>query len=296
MSAAAGFASLSGMSEAMRISVILPAAGRSRRFGEGRSSKLEADLAGRAVLVRAVELFSGRPEVVQLIVAAPPGELDAFKFKWGDKLGFLGATVVAGGTVERWETVRNALAAVAEDATHVAVHDAARPLADGAMIDRVFAAAATHDAVIPAMAVSQTLKRVEAQPVQRDEQADPLDAILGSAGKPVTEAWRVVETVSRDGLWAVQTPQVFERALLQRAYAAIESGAIATEAITDDAGLVEALGEEVVVVEGDALNLKVTRPDDLKLAGAIVQVRRGKAAGALGPKRKFPTWAESDEY
>jgi 2-C-methyl-D-erythritol 4-phosphate cytidylyltransferase len=283
----------------MKIAVILPAAGRSRRFGSA-GSKLEASLSGRAVMLRAVELFSGRAAVEQIIVAAPPDELDTFKFKWSDKLAMLGATVVAGGTIERWETVRNALAALNDDITHVAVHDAARPVTDPAMIDRVFEAAGKHNAVIPALPVSSTLKRVDAEPLADSEAHDPLDAILGSAGKATLNVHRVVETVPREGLWIAQTPQVFERKLLQRAYDQIASlsggGGVDTSNITDDAGLIEALGERVVAVAGDALNVKITVPEDLKFAELVQSLRTGEAArDALGPKRKHATWAQMDD-
>ncbi len=287
------------MANVSNIAVILPAAGRGRRFGDagGSKPKLEVDLAGKPVLLHAVELFTGRPEVGQVLVAVDPDQVDAFKFKWGDKLGFLGVTVVPGGKTERWETVLKAMEQVRADASHVAVHDAARPITDGRTIDRVLAAAATFDAVIPAVPVSSTLKRTESEPAAAGEsEPDPLDAILGSAGKTAVPGHRVVETVSRENLWMVQTPQVFERGLLQRAYEQITSGRVETAQITDDAGLIESLGEPVHIVEGDPLNVKITVPEDVALAAAILALRSGRQAGEqLGPKRKFPTWAEMDE-
>jgi 2-C-methyl-D-erythritol 4-phosphate cytidylyltransferase len=284
----------------LSIAVIIPAAGQSKRFnattsaGE-KASKLTAEIGRKAVLVRTAELFSGRPQVKQLIVAADPDDLDTFKFRWADKLSFMGAKIVAGGRRERWETVLNALGAVEVGITHVAVHDAARPVADAAMIDRVLEAAAKYPAVIPAVPVSSTLQRVEAAAV-KDDTADPLDAILGSAGKKVLAVHRVVETVPREGLWMVQTPQVFELGLLRRAYEQITSGKLEPTGITDDAMLVERLGEEVVAVEGDAMNIKITVPDDLQFAEAVLAMRSGKSpADPLGPKRKHPTWAQMDE-
>jgi 2-C-methyl-D-erythritol 4-phosphate cytidylyltransferase len=178
----------------------------------------------------------------------------------------------------------------------VAVHDAARPLTDAAAIDRVFAAAARFDAVVPAVPVSSTLKRTEASKADVTEEADPLDAILGSAGKETVDAWPIVETVRRDALWLAQTPQTFRRALLEEAYARLGSGQIASDAVTDDAMLIEAMGRPVHVVEGDPLNVKITAPADLQLAEAILSMGRGQPArDALGPKRKFPTWAEADD-
>lgn len=278
----------------MKIAVILPAAGNSTRFG--KQNKLETDLAGRAVLVRAIELFANRPTVGQTIVAVNPDQIETFKFKWADKLGFLGVKVVPGGTVERWETVRNALAKVDDDITHIAVHDAARPVTDSAVIDQVFEAAKRFDAVVPGVPVNATIKRADAAIAKPDEDDDPLDAILGSAGKTVVEARRVIETVPRANLHLVQTPQVFERTLLERAYAMTTAKDFDGSAITDDAGLVEALGEPVHLVPGDPLNVKITVPDDVAFAAAVLAMRTGETSGdALGAKRKFPTWAEMDD-
>lgn len=279
------------------MSVILPAAGRGARFAEGggKGRKLEAELGGKAVLMRSVELFTGRPEVGEVIVAVAPEELAGFKFKWGDKLGFLGVRVVAGGEAERWETVGRALGEVSGESTHVAVHDAARPVTATETIDRVFEAAGRWEAVAPGFAVSETLKLVSEAPAESEEEADPLDAILGSAGKREVRGYAVERTVSRRGLWAIQTPQVFEAGLLREAYGRIASGEVETGEITDDAGLVEAMGRTVHVVEGDGLNVKITRPGDLSFAAAVVGMREGGSSEGLGPKRKFPTWAESEE-
>jgi 2-C-methyl-D-erythritol 4-phosphate cytidylyltransferase len=289
----------------MKLAVIIPAAGVGRRFAEaadpfaagaaaGRqpaTSKIERDLAGRPVFLRSVELFLGRPVVAQVILAVNPDAVESFKFKWGDKLVFHGVDVVAGGRAERWETVLNALAAVKEGVTHVAVHDAARPLASAKLIDRVLEAAARHSAVIPALPVSNTLKRV----VEDDADApmaDPLDGILGGAGKEHVRTQRVVETVPRAGLVEVQTPQVFELNLFRRAYAQISDGRFDAGGVTDDASLIEALGEPVRVVEGEPANLKITRPQDLEIALAIVEKRRQSEAATVAKKRLF---ADDDE-
>ena len=109
----------------MKVAVIIPAAGASTRFDAG--DKLAADLGGRPLLLRTVEIFTRREEVGQIIVAGPPDGLDAFKERFGAGLGFHGVQLVEGGRDARWETVRNALAVVADNCTHVAIHDAARP-------------------------------------------------------------------------------------------------------------------------------------------------------------------------
>lgn len=260
----------------MKIAVIIPAAGFSRRYAEaaaleGPRSKLDEDLGGRPVLHRTVEIFTnydapGRT-LAPVIVAGPHEEaaFAEFRIRHGDKLALLGITLVRGGKTHRWETVKAALEAVPGDATHIAVHDAARPCAGEQLLDRLFDAAARHAAVAPGVDVTDTIKRVAAEPIDEDN-ADPLAAILG-AEKKGPGLREVEQTLDRANVVAVQTPQVFEAGLLRRAYAQDDLSS------TDDAGLVERLGERVVVVEGDAANIKITTPMDLKLARAILGVR-----------------------
>jgi 2-C-methyl-D-erythritol 4-phosphate cytidylyltransferase len=246
--------------------------------------------------MRAVELFTKREEVSQILVAVDPDAVDEFKIKWSDKLGFLGVKIVAGGRAERWETVQNALAAVGDDVTHVAVHDAARPVTDAAAIKRAFDAAREFAAAVLAVRASDTIKRAEAGATSPTKDDDPLDAILGDAGKETVEAYKVLQTVPRDDLWLIQTPQVFEAGLLRRAYQQIADGKIDPAAITDDAGLVEALDEPVYLVEGDPLNVKITEPSDLSFARVVLDMRSGRATSSEGgSQRKFPTWAEMDD-
>jgi 2-C-methyl-D-erythritol 4-phosphate cytidylyltransferase len=262
----------------VRVAVIIPAAGLSVRYqaAGGLRSKLDEELGGRPVLQRTVELFTKRDEVSQIVVVGP-GEDDAawgeFRDRHGDKLSLLGAEVIRGVGGERSDTVRAALERVREDATHVAVHDAARPATPPELIDRVLEAARSHPAVVPGVEVSDTLKRVGAE--AEGGGADPIDAILGGSPKA---AGRVVEaTVDRSGLVGVQTPQIFERGLLARAYAQDDQSS------TDDASLVERLGEPVVVVEGDPRNLKLTSPADLPVLRAIMGVR--ESSGRATHKR-----------
>lgn len=275
----------------MNIAVIFPAAGVGRRFFTterfaNAASKIEIQLADKPVFIRSIEAFRHRSDVSTMVLAVAPDRLDAFKLQYGDKLGFLGVKTVAGGTKERWETVLKAIETIDADVTHVAVHDAARPLTSPALIDRVFEAAEKHTAVIPGHPVAATLKRVEEVDAQ-DAEADPLDAILGGddAGKPTMR--RVVATVDRRDVVEVQTPQIFERKLLQRAYERLAAGDWADEPITDDAGLVERMGESVYVVEGEATNMKITRPEDLDLAELIARSRDQSTTAQLGAKRLF---------
>jgi len=260
----------------MKFAVILPAAGASSRYaaGGGLRHKLDEDLGGKPVLQRTVELFTKfeprEGSIGAIIVAGPAGETDlaAFRERHGDRLGLLGATLVRGGVTHRWETVKAALAAVPADCTHIAVHDAARPCTSNELLERVFAAAVRHPAVIPAVDVPDTVKIVR-DTGERDTVNDPAAAILGlsTEGPAIRE---VTSTVPRAGMVLVQTPQVFERGLLTQAYAQADL------ASTDDAGLVERLATSgkvrarVVVVEGEARNVKITLPGDLLLARHIM--------------------------
>lgn len=218
--------------------VILPAAGRSSRFNDPWRKKVFIDLQGRPVWQRTAEAFVHRTDVVQTILCISPEDHAWFREKFAACLAFMNVEVVDGGA-ERADSVQNALARVRPDVDYVAVHDAARPLIAPAWIDAVFAAATQSGAALLATPIFSTVKRVES----------------GS----------VVETVDRTQLWTAQTPQVFARSLLEEAYAR-RAGFLAT----DEAQLVERIGVRSTIVEGSPLNIKITTPEDLRLAGAML--------------------------
>ncbi|MEE2908239.1 MAG: IspD/TarI family cytidylyltransferase [Planctomycetota bacterium] len=256
----------------MKVAVIIPAAGASTRFDAG--DKLAADLGGRPLLLRTVEIFTRREEVGQIIVAGPPDGLDGFKERFGAGLGFHGVQLIEGGRDARWETVRNALSAVAEDCTHVAIHDAARPLVSDEVLDRVFMAAGKLEAVVPVLAISSTLKEIDPDSgVDAGEGEDlVVDAILSGAGRMEVPANAIMGTVDRARFVMAQTPQVFTREVIVQAYAATE-----LDGVTDDAQVVERAGGSVHVVAGDATNIKITTTQDLRLASSLL--------GLAGPRR-----------
>ena len=257
----------------MELAVILPAAGRSTRFGE--RDKLSIDIEGRALLLRTVEAFARRDEVRTILIAGPvegTPEGDAFRTRFGPTLAFHGARIVDGRKTARWESVRNALAEVPDDATHVAVHDAARPNVGATFLSRMIDAATVCDAVAPALPIDDTVKRTEGDAVTLrpgDDDDALAGAILGDAGAVAIEAWAVKETVNREHLWRLQTPQIFRTELLRRAFAEVDP-----DGVTDDAGLVERLGEPVHLVMGDPANIKVTRESDVAMIATLM------AAGA----------------
>jgi len=242
----------------LRLCIILPAAGSGSRFGAA-ISKVEFTLGGKPVFAHSLETLLGFAEVAQAIVCVPPARLDTFA---RDHAGHgvmhdKRVKIIAGSSVERYDTIRLALAEVAPDITHIAVHDAARPLLPEALVVRLLEAARAHDAVIPVLPVADTLRRGTLE----EKEAQPLG-----------------EIVPRTGLLSVQTPQVFSRTLLGRAYANLPN--LDPKTVTDDAGLVEALGEKVFGVSGDPRNLKLTRPEDWEMLKAMELGGRVKAPGA----------------
>ena len=259
----------------MKLAVIIPAAGASTRYG-GVRSKIDEDLGGRPVLQRTVEIFTNLPEASVVVVAGPAADeaWGEFVVRHGDRLGLLGVAICRGGRDHRHESVKAALeflrsgpqAGAYGECTHVAVHDAARPGAPAEMLARILAAAEKHAAVIPGLDLPDTIKQVSAEAVA-DTRVDPLDAILGEFGKPKGGVRAVERTVPRERIVLVQTPQVFERGLFERMYAQADLTG------TDDAQLAERLGERVVVVEGDARNLKITRQSDLPLLRGMLNIR-----------------------
>lgn len=270
----------------MNTTVILPAAGLGSRFAVGdtaSASKIEFELAHKPVFLRTIELFHGRADVGQILLAVHPQRLDDFTFRWADQLGFLGVKLIPGGEAERWQTVQLALEHVADDATHIAVHDAARPCASSEMIERVFATAEKYGAAVPGMPMSDTVKR--AKEVPNHSESDPLNAIFGDEASPSASTHQITDTVPRDGLFRVQTPQVFERTLIAEAYAQLTPDNAA--GITDDASVAERAGHAVLLVEGDPLNLKLTHPADAELLEAVLRMREEKAAKQSAVKQLF---------
>jgi len=207
-----------------RTSAIVVAGGRGERFGAPKQFLT----AGGARLVDHAVAAAGSV-CDEVVVVLPAGET------WdGDAV----AAVVAGGE-SRSASVRAGLGAIAADADIVVVHDAARPLASAGLFELVIdAVRAGADGAVPGVEVSDTLKRVD------DD--------------------RVVGTVARDGLVAVQTPQAFRAAALRAAHRSDDDA-------TDDAALVEVGGGRVVVVAGDPRNIKVTTLADLAVVNALLE-------------------------
>jgi 2-C-methyl-D-erythritol 4-phosphate cytidylyltransferase len=243
-----------------QFSVIVPAAGKSSRFGDPKQKKIYAELQGRAVWLRAVEPFINRDDVSQIILAIAPEDRELFERRYRASVAFMNIQVIEGGA-ERCETVARALELVNAECEFVAIHDAARPCLSHRLVDAVFEAARSHGAALLAVPVADTIKRADADQ-------------FASA------------TVSRDGLYLAQTPQVFSLSLICKAYA--QRSRVPGE-VTDDCQLVEALGHRCAIVESSALNLKITTPFDLQLAAAVLPLLEE-------PKREAPAHPYSDEH
>jgi 2-C-methyl-D-erythritol 4-phosphate cytidylyltransferase len=197
--------------------------------GEGRrfgGPKAFLDLEGVPLLRRAAAPFA---RLADRVVVVRRADLE--------RAAMPGWKVVAGGARRR-DSVALGVAALDPGTAIVLVHDAARPLVTEALVDRVAAAARQHAAVVPVVPLHDTIKRVQ--------------------------AGRVLETLDRASLVAVQTPQAFRADLLRRALARTDADA------TDEAALVEALGETVATVPGDPRNVKITTPEDLPLIRALL--------------------------
>ena len=246
---------------ALKVAVLLPAAGSSSRF-KGKTKKQFCDIDGRAVFLRTVELFADRDDVSQVVMAIPAEDEELFKIKWEASLAFHGVKVIH-GAAERHKTVAKMLEQVKDDADLIALHDAVRPCVTKEQINAVFQAAAKTGAAILAQPLVGTIKQVS-----KDK--------------------NIVKTIDRRDLWEAQTPQVFKPDIIRKAHAQqdkIKAG------ITDDAQLVEALGIPVTIVNSTSSNIKITSNEDIAIAGAILKARpKPKPKGPTGPWAAEQGW------
>jgi 2-C-methyl-D-erythritol 4-phosphate cytidylyltransferase len=231
-----------------RTAVLVPAAGRGERLGPGTPKALR-ELAGVPMLVHAVHALAASPAVDLVVIAAPESEVEHVSGLIGRSTFAAEVSVVSGGAT-RQESVARALITLPQDVDIVLVHDAARPLVPVEMVTAVVASVREgHPCVIPCLPVTDTIKEVDSQNM-------------------------VVCTVDREVLRAVQTPQGFDRLVLQQVHAEADPD----NALTDDAGLVEAKGIPVHVIPGHAEALKITRPFDITIAEALIAKRRSSGS------------------
>jgi len=219
---------------------VLVAAGSGERFG-GKRPKAFANLAGRPLVAESIARLDASPWVEAIVVVAP-ADWEEPTILLAEELGAGSLRAVVTGGATRTDSVRTGLAEVPAEAAVVVVHDAARPLLSDEVLERVVTALGEEwDAAVPALPLADTVKRAEGE--------------------------AVAETVDRTGLHAAQTPQAFAADVLRRALAGAGDA-------TDCAGLVEAAGGRVRLVEGDRRLLKVTTPADLGFVETLLAAER----------------------
>lgn len=243
----------------MRVAAIIPAAGLGRRMRQA-VPKQYLQLADKPILAHTLEVFERLHEVDEITLVAQPAAMEFCQNQVITPYGFKKVFRLVPGGKERQDSVYNALKILHQhdDLELILVHDGVRPFVTPKEIRRVLAAARQHGAAILALPVQDTVKVVDQQK-------------------------NIKQTLDRRQLWLAQTPQVFQTAILWRAFIEAYSQGFYG---TDEASLVEALGLPVAVVPGSPFNIKVTTPEDLILAQAIYEIRQKlkkepKATGTL---------------
>ncbi len=220
----------------MRTVAIIVAGGSGTRFG-AEMPKQFLELGGRPILMRTIEAFlENGDNSFDVIVTLPQGQMDLWQ-QLCREYGFEVPHRVVDGGETRWHSVKNALDSIGaiDDVDIIAVHDGVRPLVSADVIDRVLGAARSDGAAIPVVTLNDSVRQIE-----------------GNCSS---------HALDRSMLRAVQTPQAFDARVLMDAYMQPFD-----PTFTDDASVVERAGHRVTLVEGDPINLKITRPMDLALA------------------------------
>ena len=213
-----------------------------------KTPKQFLSLGGLPLLVHSLRVLEVSGTISAIVLAVPKSEMDYCRKDIVSAYGIKKVRAVVEGGEERQDSVGRGLAAVGAEADIVLVHDAVRPFLTTDMVARVVEAAAKHGAAIAAIPMPDTVKRA------------------GSDGL-------IDETVDRKSLWLAQTPQAARRTLLQEAHRKAQEDGFRG---TDEAQLIERLGQRVALVDGSTENIKITRPEDLLIGEAILAGRRKK--------------------
>lgn len=223
---------------------IIAAAGQGKRMGS-KENKQYLPLLDRPILAHTLQAFQKHPHIHGIIVIAAPHEVYYCQEEIIKTFGFTKVLKVVAGGKERQDSIFRGLQELSQDCELVVVHDGARPLITPDIIDQALEAAALTGGAVVAVPVKDTIKRVD-------------------------ELGVIQETLVRSELWSIQTPQVFKKNLLIEAYEnAFAQGIYGT----DDASLVERLGEKIKVVKGSYENIKITTPEDMELAAIYLRGR-----------------------
>lgn len=224
----------------MSVGVVIPAAGQGKRMGT-KESKQFLLFHQKPIFLHTIEVFENHPEVDEIVVVVRETEIERTK-RLIKEHGIKKVSKVVAGGRERQESVFMGLKAITTDL--VLVHDAVRPFVTEKAITRLISEIRDYDAAILAVPMKDTVKKVEQ------------NCVFG--------------TLQRNQLWSVQTPQGFRRELLMKAHKEAEKN---NDFATDDSALVEKLGVNVRVVDGEYTNIKITTPEDLIFAEAIYQMK-----------------------
>ena len=248
------------------LTAIIVAAGDSRRMG---FDKLFAALAGKPVIAHTIRAFERANSVDGIIVVAREDRRDEINTIVRNEKFKKIRSIIPGGK-RRQDSVRAGLDHLQSTARYVAVHDAARPLVTPKQIERLFQQCQIHGAAALAEPINDTLKRADLAAVAASAKAAaaPFDSRSG-------QVLLVTESVDRQEVYAMQTPQMFERALIDEAYRAVYAENIL---VTDEVSALERLGRKITLVLNDDFNFKITYPRDLPLAEFVLAQRRKPVA------------------
>lgn len=221
---------------------VIPAAGLGTRMG-GNIPKQYLTLGNLPLLVYSLQVFQQIEGIDEVILSVPASDLEYCYREIVKPFGLEKVTQVVAGGTRRQDSVRNGLAAISDRPDGVLVHDGVRPFIDQHMVKNVIDCAGQTGAAVVAMPIHDTVKRVDSSGI-------------------------IQETLKREELWQIQTPQVFRYDWLVEAHQRAQQH---QWDVTDDAALIERMGYPVSVVEGSCFNIKVTKPDDLVFGEAILK-------------------------
>ncbi|VAW11737.1 2-C-methyl-D-erythritol 4-phosphate cytidylyltransferase [hydrothermal vent metagenome] len=228
----------------MKVQAIVPTAGQGKRF-QSTLPKSLIELSGQPIFQRSLNLLQKSSLIEKIILVVPKEHKQTFE-NIVRTLPFCKDIVIVEGGETRSISVNNGIKALDQDTDIVLIHDGVRPLVNLKLVDEAIKLSFEHPAVVLGVRVKPTIKKVDKQGF-------------------------VKETLDRSELWEIQTPQIFQKNILQEAYKKL-----GTETFTDEAALVEQIGVKVRVLEGDYQNLKITTKEDLFMAEALLSFSEKK--------------------
>ncbi len=229
-----------------KVTAIIPAAGLGRRFGEG-ARKQFLMLRGKPLMIWALEVLEALPEIGEIIPVLRDGDMEA-GIAMIEEYGISKVRRIAPGGKERQDSVFHGLKLVDDKKGVVLVHDGARPLLEASFVATAIAQLKGCEGVVVGVPVKDTIKEVQDGEIRH--------------------------TLRRDSLWSVQTPQVFSYETIYEAYVRAAKDSFYS---TDDSALVEKYGGRILMVMGSYKNIKITTPEDLKMAELFLEMREVKS-------------------